>query len=159
MPKYFFRLLVVWILLAAACQPLGGSGDSPAAPGAGESALPSEGDSSLSNPDNRAKNKVRGPATLQESGILIQDGRPMLSLAGTLPTPCHELAVDISPPDDQNRIRVAVYSLVDPDVICIQVLEGFSETVPLTGLSAGSYTVEIDGQAIGQFTLADNLPN
>jgi len=47
---------------------------------------------------------------------------------------------------------VEVYSLVQPDQVCIQVLEPFDVNVPLGSYVAGSYTVVINGEEMGEFT-------
>jgi hypothetical protein len=45
---------------------------------------------------------------------------------------------------------VEVYSLVDPDVACIQVLEPFQQGINLGSLPQGSYTVYVNGEQVGE---------
>ncbi|MGB6422595.1 MAG: hypothetical protein WBF05_12225, partial [Anaerolineales bacterium] len=73
-----------------------------------------------------------------------------LLVEGALPTPCHELRVEISDPDEQNRIYVEVYSLSKPGEICVQVLESFDENVPLKGFPSGEYSVWVNGEEVGE---------
>jgi hypothetical protein len=73
----------------------------------------------------------------------------MLLIGGALPTPCHELRVEILDPDEQNRIYVEVYSLSEPGEICVQVLESFDESVPLKGFPSGEYSVWVNGEEVG----------
>jgi len=74
----------------------------------------------------------------------------MLNVAGALPTPCHELRVEISDPDEQNRIYIEVYSVSEPDKICVQVLEPFDESIPLEGFPSGEYSVWVNGEEVGE---------
>ena len=99
----------------------------------------------------------RGEVSISSQELLIMESYPLqvaLLIKGTLPTPCHKLRVEVSEPDDQNIIAVEAYSLVDPNEICIQVLESFEENIPLGSFSSGSqitYTVFVNGQSVGQF--------
>ena len=70
---------------------------------------------------------------------------------GDLPTPCHDLRAIINPPDEENKIVVEVYTVVNPDVICAQVLQPFEESLDLGTFSAGHYTVWINGEMAGEF--------
>ena len=77
----------------------------------------------------------------------------MLSLSGDLPTPCHSFHADVSEPNQKNEIHVDVYSLVDPEIMCIQKIEPFVENVsiPMTGAADGTYTVWVNGKLVGEF--------
>ncbi|MEW5869419.1 MAG: hypothetical protein AB1894_09095 [Chloroflexota bacterium] len=96
----------------------------------------------------------RGEANINRSEILILESFPpqfRLTLQGVLPTPCHKLRVQVPEPDDQNRIQVEVYSVVDPLMICIQVLQEFEVSVPLENLPAGQiYSVWVNGIQVGE---------
>lgn len=95
----------------------------------------------------------RGPVFLDQTDLLVLESFPpqyRLHLKGSLPTVCHQLRVAVPPPDDQKRIQVDVYSLVEKDAICIQVLAPFEVTVPLEGLPTGSYSVWVNGEKIGE---------
>ena len=94
----------------------------------------------------------RGEVFIQEMDILVMESFPpqyTLTLQGTLPTPCHQLRVEVSPPDSQNVIQVSAYSVVDPNVICTQVLSPFQASVPLQGQPSGKYTVVVNGKEAG----------
>jgi hypothetical protein len=68
-------------------------------------------------------------ATITPSG----DTGPTLTIAGSLPTPCHELRLKISDsPDAQGTINVEAWSVVDPGRMCAQIIKPFSVQVPLT---------------------------
>jgi hypothetical protein len=74
-----------------------------------------------------------------------------LALSGELPTPCNQLRVDVMPPDGENKIVVDVYSLVSPDTMCADVIQPFSENIPLGSFPAGHYTIWINGEKVAEF--------
>jgi hypothetical protein len=101
------------------------------------------------------KNLAEGSAFVEKSEI-IQTDQPVrveLKVEGTLPTPCHLLASKVSPPESDGTIAVRVFSRVDPALLCIQVLEPFEDSIPITDLKAGTYQIVLNGEAVGEFTL------
>jgi hypothetical protein len=113
--------------------------ETPAAPFA-----PQPGDTNLS----------RGPVFISESGLLIRESFPpqiSLSLSGDLPTPCHNLRVNVPQPDSENIINVEVYSVVHPDQVCAQVLKPFQEEIDLGTFPGGHYTVWVNEDMAGEF--------
>jgi len=99
-------------------------------------------------------NLVRGEVFIDKSEILLLESYPvqvMLSLQGSLPTPCHFLRVKVSEPDEKNRIQVEVYSLSKPDEICIQVLEAFEVNIPLGSYTGGMFSVWVNEEKVGEF--------
>ena len=99
-------------------------------------------------------NLSRGNVFLNESSLLIRESFPpqiSLSLSGDLPTPCHRLRVDVKKPDVENKINVEVYSVVDPDQVCIQVLEPFQANIDLGIFPSGHYTVWVNMEMAGEF--------
>ena len=94
---------------------------------------------------------TRGEVIIQESGILPSKEDTQVSalyISGTLPTPCHKLRVVVSEPDAQDVIQVEVYTVSDPNEMCIQVLEPFSAEVPLQGYVEGKTTVLVNGEPL-----------
>jgi hypothetical protein len=105
-------------------------------------------------PKPNDKNLTRGNVFINESGLLIRESFPpqiTLSLSGDLPTPCHELRVDVKEPDSENNIHAEVYSVVDPDQVCIQVLERFQANIDLGTFPSGHHTVWVNGEKAGEF--------
>jgi hypothetical protein len=72
-------------------------------------------------------------------------------LEGNLPTPCHQLRVVVSQPDANKTINLEVYSVVDPAVICTDVLQPFEATISLGEYPGGHYSVYVNGQLLGEF--------
>jgi hypothetical protein len=97
---------------------------------------------------------TRGEAFIDSSDLLIMESNPIqvaLALKGNLPTPCNKLRVVASPPDEQNRIQVEVYSVIDPDQMCAQVLEPFEANVNLGSFPSGHYIVWVNEEKVGEF--------
>ena len=105
---------------------------------------PQPGDTSLN----------RGTVFISEASLIIRESFPpqiSLMLSGDLPTPCNQLRAEISPPDQQNKIMVDVYSVVDPNQVCVQVLEPFEASIDLGTFPSGHYAVWVNGTLAGEF--------
>lgn len=100
------------------------------------------------------ENMSRGAVMISRSDLLIMESYPFqiaLEIEGELPSPCHYLRADVSDPDAQNRIQVELYSLSEPEIVCIQVLEPFTTNISLGSFQDGSYTVWLNGEQVGEF--------
>ena len=96
----------------------------------------------------------RGPVYIDEAELAILESFPVqveLVIRGTLPTPCASLEWSAQPPDEQGRILVEVYSVQDPGLACIQVLQDLEERLPIGSYSEGSYSVWLNGDLVGEF--------
>lgn len=150
-------LIVSLLMFSAACTPLPGRTLDPdtavTSPPAG--GLPTtEPYVNPFSPKPGDEQLTRGEILLKEASLVIRESFPpqiSLSLGGDLPTPCHELRVEIASPDPENKIRVDAYSLVDSNAICIQVLEPFQEYIDLGTFPTGHYSVWVNGQLAGEF--------
>jgi hypothetical protein len=97
---------------------------------------------------------TRGNAFVSEMGLLVRESYPpqvVLSVSGELPTPCHQLRTAVAAPDPEHKIVVEVYSLVNPDMNCTQVLKPFAEQINLGSFPGGHYAVWVNGQLAGEF--------
>jgi hypothetical protein len=151
-----FVLVIGLLVFAAACSPAAAPVDpdlgpdrpvSPETPGGdiGAPAAPQPGD----------ENMQRGNVFIDDIEILTLESFPPqfnVIIRGNLPTPCHQLRTLVNEPDAQNRMDIEVFSLVNPDEMCIQVLAPFEEVVFLGSLPDGSYTVLVNGQPAGEIT-------
>lgn len=152
-----FRLLLLSVgmifVLSACATPVEADPNSPVVnppEGGSETPLPSnpyqplESDAALQ----------RGEVFIDTTDLLILESYPVqinLVLQGNLPTPCHELRIVANQPDEDNRILVEVYSVVDPEQVCIQMLQSFEATYSLGSFPSGNYTVLVNGEEVGQF--------
>ncbi len=99
-------------------------------------------------------NMERSNAYLDSAELLILESFPLqftLALKGSLPTSCHQLKVDVSLPDTENKITVDVYSLTQPDLMCAQMLAPFDENIPLGSFPAGHYFLWVNGELLTEF--------
>ena len=102
------------------------------------------------------KNLQAGTVFIQHSEIILKESDPVqveLVLVGQLPSPCHQLRVVTSEPDQTGHIKVQAYTVSEPENMCIQVLEPFVAVVPLGEYTAGSFTLSINNEMNGEFKL------
>ncbi len=95
----------------------------------------------------------RGEVELTSVKIITLESSPRqfsLSIRGALLTPCHQLRVAVSQSNDHSRIDFEVYSVFEPDEICIQVLEPFAEEIPIGVLTSGESLISVNGNRIGE---------
>lgn len=96
---------------------------------------------------------IRQDVEIVSADILTLESFPpqfMLHLTGNKGNPCDYLRILVSKSDEQYRINVEVYRLVDPAGICIQMLESFDVNVSLGALEAGHYEVYVNGVMEGE---------
>jgi hypothetical protein len=99
-------------------------------------------------------NLSRAEAFVDEMGLLIRESYPpqiTLGISGNLPTPCHQLRANINAPDPENKINVEVYTVVDPAMLCTQVLKPLQENIELGTFPSGHYSVWVNGELAGEF--------
>jgi hypothetical protein len=99
---------------------------------------------------------TRGKVFIDSNEILLLESYPVqvhMIIAGNLPTPCNELRLIVSPPDDNNRIEIEAYSVTEPNLMCTQVLEPFEARISLGNFTEGEFTVWIEGEQVGEFSL------
>ena len=140
-------LLICWVITG--CSGLSQS-ESDETPAGG-----SEAPSSPLDPLPGEEKMVRGEATVSASELIIMESYPLqviLAVKGTLPTPCHYLRAVVHEPDGENAIHVELYSMVDPEVICVQVLQAYETKIPLGSYPDGSYSVYLNKELVGEFT-------
>ena len=105
-------------------------------------------------PQRQDGNLAQGIVYIERSELLIMESYPIqvaLVLQGSLPTPCNQLRVIAKPPDEQSRIMVDVYSVIDPAQACVQALEPFEANIGLGSFQAGHYSVWVNGEMIVEF--------
>lgn len=90
---------------------------------------------------------LTGTVYLDTTDVLALESFPpqyILRLTGSLPNPCHQLRVVVSDLADGKR-PVQVYSVAEPDQMCIQVLQPFEVNVPL-GSATDPFDVVINAE-------------
>jgi len=97
---------------------------------------------------------TRGKALLDSADLVTMEIFPIqvaVMLKGNLPTPCHNLRVVINSPDAGNNIKLEVYTVVDPNVECSQVLQSFEANLTLGSFPPNHYMVWVNGKHVGDF--------
>jgi inhibitor of cysteine peptidase len=106
---------------------------------------------------------IRGQAQVDSLEINLLGTPPSVRVQvvarGNLPDGCTKVT-DISQKRDGNTFTVTLGTFRAPNVMCIQVITPFIQTVDLNvaGLKAGTYTVNVDGVS-KQFTLSADNPS
>ncbi len=77
----------------------------------------------------------------------VAGGKLQLRLQGSLPTPCHQLRVAVE--RTLGVLKVKVYSVVNPQQECVQVLQPFSVVGKAGPFPDGDYRVYVNGHAAG----------
>jgi hypothetical protein len=99
---------------------------------------------------------VEGPIYINSSGLLIAESypvQPRVHIAGDLPDSCHRFRAEIAAPNADNEIHIRAYSIVNPDMMCAQMLEPFDQnlTIGMEGAADGTYSVWLNGDFMGEF--------
>ena len=88
---------------------------------------------------------ARGRATVERTAI----ANGVLTMVGSLPTPCHEIRVTVPPrPDTSGTAAIEVYSVFESGKMCAQMLQPFSIQVPLTPQIARA-KITVNGKPAG----------
>ena len=93
---------------------------------------------------------------IEGSEIILMETYPVqaqIHIWGNLPTPCNKLRASVQEPDEEKRIHVMVYSVVNPDTMCIQVIAPFDINVPIGNYTEGNFTVWLNGEKVGEINL------
>jgi len=144
MRKALIPLLLVLAVLTAGCFQLNFSsapddGDEPT------TTLPGGGGNP---PTTSLPIAGRFPVYIDGVEILLLESWPVQVKAvirGSLPTPCHTLAWNLGEPDADGRIVLTVFSTVDLDQVCTQVLDPFEHTIDVGSFTSGAYVLVVNG--------------
>jgi hypothetical protein len=151
--KHIIYIFILMVLLTAcgpvlpaspAARPIDPSLISPGVPMGNDQYAPQPGDSTL----------TRGGVFLESTNMLIKESYPVqvaVNLSGNLPTPCNILRAAVSLPDADKNIRIELYSVLDPEAMCAEVLQPFEVTLSLGSFPTGHYTVLVNDKELGKF--------
>lgn len=156
--KIWFSLLISLVLFAACAPVVETEPPTPVTGDPNATAMPQGSEIPPLNPYAPGKgdeSMSRGEVYIDSLSILVLESFPpqyQLQVQGYLPTPCHQLRAIVDEPTIDSEIHVQVYSVVDPNMACIQVLEPFEVNIPLGSYVRGSYTVFVNGEEVGKIT-------
>lgn len=147
--KHFIFILLIVVLLAA-CGPA----VLPDAPVSDSSSPKAVMNNDLYLPQSSDRTLTRGSIYLDSTDMLIMESFPVqiaVNLKGNLSTPCNHLRAVIAKPDADKNIKIELYSVVDPNTMCTEVLQPFDVTLSLGSFSNGHYTVFVNDKKVGEF--------
>jgi hypothetical protein len=151
--KHLISIYILTVLLTACgspppdapvARPIDPSMISPEAPMKNDQYAPQPNDAAL----------TRGAVFLESTNLLIMESFPVqisVNLNGNLPTPCNDLRAVVSVPDADKNIRIDLYSVMNPDAMCAEVLQPFEITLPLGSFPPGHYQVWVNNEKLGEF--------
>lgn len=153
-------LFILALLFLSACAPSTAiipgqpvNGEDPDRPiGSDDPVPPPKFDNTIPRPQD--KDMALQNVHITSAELLTMESFPlqfMLVINGELPTPCHQLRVSVNPPDKENKILLETYSEIAPDTICAEVVQPFSENIPLGSFPGGHYTIWINGTKVAEF--------
>ena len=93
---------------------------------------------------------TRGAAFVDQASIApgALNAPGSLNIAGNVPTPCHELRVNIpSALDGAGVLAIQVYSVTDPHQICAQILKPFTASVTLSPTQLRA-SITVNGKSV-----------
>lgn len=105
-------------------------------------------------PAEKDSGKERTQAYLDALTATQSGNQLTLTFKGSLPTPCHELRLNLLPTDAPNQLEFEAYSVIDPEKMCAQVIQEFEASVLLGGLPAGEMLILVNGQEMQRVTIA-----
>jgi len=99
---------------------------------------------------------TRGDAEIVSASVLIAESFPpqiSVSLAYKLTSPCYNLRVSISQPDNKNRIQLEIYGVAPKDKPCnlMAILTPQETSISLGSFPAGHYSIWVNGVQVGEF--------
>jgi hypothetical protein len=98
----------------------------------------------------------RDPLEVSHVSLMTTSSLPVrvgVSFTYALPTVCHQLRVEVGTPDAGNRIDVQIYTVVDPNEVCIMIAPApVSDTILIGVLPVGTYTIYVNGEKVGEIS-------
>lgn len=87
----------------------------------------------------------RGDVSIEQVEIADMSGGAvqLLTISGSLPTPCHSLRLQIPPAASADGVlRIRAWSISDPAVMCAQMLQPFTVQLPISARAALAISVD-----------------
>jgi hypothetical protein len=99
---------------------------------------------------------MAGDIQIDSASVFMAKSQPpqlMVNFAYFQPTPCYQLRVEVSDPNDQNQIDLKAYAVAEKDKPCslMALATPLQASLNLGSLPKGHYTVVLNGNQIGEF--------
>jgi hypothetical protein len=97
-----------------------------------------------------------GDLTIDSSSVFLTKSQPpqvLVNFAYFQPTPCYQLRVEVSGPDEQNHITLKGYAVAEKDKPCnlMALATPLQASLNLGSVPSGHYTVSLNDNQIGEF--------
>jgi hypothetical protein len=102
------------------------------------------------------KDMQRNDVTVDSSSLSLAKSQPpqvMLNFAYFPPTPCHQLRLEVSAPNSDNRIDVTAYSVIEKEKACalMALATPLDASLNLGSFPGGHYSLWLNGIEVGEF--------
>lgn len=99
---------------------------------------------------------MAGDIKIDSSSVFLAESQPpqlMVNFAYFPPTPCYQLRVEASGPNEQNQINLKAYGVAEKDKPCtlMALATPLQASLNLGSLPKRHYTVFLNGDQIGEF--------
>ncbi|MCC6260300.1 MAG: hypothetical protein IT311_05495 [Anaerolineales bacterium] len=142
---YVFLLALTGCIAAPTAEPTPAPAPPAVLVSADNAYAPQPGDANLT----RATVVVSSVSLIER--LDLSPTRVEVNLAGSLPTTCNQLRLEVGLPNERYEINISLYSVVTSGAKCEQVLQQFEASVLLGVYSNGRYEVFINGGRVGDF--------
>jgi hypothetical protein len=107
-------------------------------------------------PQSGDSNLMVGDITVDSASVFMAKSQPpqlMVNFAYFQPTPCDQLRVEVSGPNDQKQISLKAYAVAEKDKPCtlMALSTPLQASLNLGSLPRGHYAVMLNGDQIGEF--------
>jgi hypothetical protein len=107
-------------------------------------------------PQPRDSDLMYGDITIDSTSVYLAKSQPpqvMVGFAYFQPTPCYQLRVEVSGPDEQNRITLKGYAVAEKDKPCtlMALTTPLQANLNLGSFPHGHYSIWLNNNQIGEF--------
>jgi len=98
---------------------------------------------------------IYGSVMVQSIKFTIPDGavEPEIRFIGTVPTLCNKLIFKVDPVDNKNQVIIHIFTTSNLLVTCLKKALPFDQTIRLTKIPSGNYTVWFNGNKLGEYSV------
>jgi len=98
---------------------------------------------------------IYGSVMLSSIKFTIPEGtvEPEIRFLGTVPTLCNKLIFKVDPIDSKKQIIIHVFTTSNMKESCLKKAEPFDQTIRLSKVPTGTYTVWFNGNKLGEYSV------
>jgi hypothetical protein len=98
---------------------------------------------------------IYGSVQVKSIQFVIPEGttEPEIRFLGTVPSLCNKLIFKVDPVDNKNQIIIHIFTTSNLKAPCLNGAQPFDQTIRLTNITTGMYTVWFNGNKLGEYTV------